>query len=191
MGSITFCHGSFINSSPLFHPASSVLAQSKAMFREVTQHFQVHRAGHMGKCSLQHPSGAKCISLCCIRWSNLSSFSSKAFLCYAYCCNGKLSEWYTFSHFSSQLLLVDDLWNMSADNEKGQLEGVKTRSFIKFSLLSTLRPYNVWGSVGHIKIVIHTLSAILMSSTQLFICNTFFYLSENSHNQCTSVSIPI
>lgn len=48
VGSITFCHGSFIYSSPFLHSSRSMLAQSKAMFLEVTQHFQVHRAGHMG-----------------------------------------------------------------------------------------------------------------------------------------------
>lgn len=47
VASIRFCHGSFINSS-ILSPSPSRLAQSKVMFLEVTQHFQVHRAGHMG-----------------------------------------------------------------------------------------------------------------------------------------------
>lgn len=138
------------------------------MFLEVTQHFQVHRAGHTGKRSLQHPSGAKCSSHCCIRWSSLSSFSSKASQCYEYCCNGKLSEWYPFLHFSSQLLLADNSWNTSVDNQKGQLNGVKSHSFINFSLLSTVRPYNVsMTAMGQAKIVFHTLFTILMPSAHL------------------------
>lgn len=84
------------------------------------------------------------------------------------------------------------LWNMSADNEKGQLDGVKTHSFIKFSLLSTPTPYNLdMMVVGHIKIIFHTHSAILMSSSQLFNTCWIFNLSENSSSQSSSVSAPI
>lgn len=79
---------------------------------------------------------------------------------------------------------------MSAANEKGQLEGVKTHSFIKFSLLSTFRPYNVsMTAVDHTKIIFHTLSAIFMSSAQLFDVCSIFDLSENSHSQCNPVSV--